>query len=521
MKQTEKISATSPTSSQKKKREKHKLPLRGKLIAAFLGFTVIMLVLLWIFQTVFLDDFYRLIKKNQVEKTADYICAHIESEEMEEYLQELRERNSMVAGVYDTSGEFFRRVYSSAGSSEVGMDIMPHELYACYEKAKENGGSVILDSEEAFVEQYMGGNKNNRLERPEFDNETTGTLTCARVVSAVDGGEYMVVVRSVITPVTSTVDTLKIQLILVSVILVFTGVIFALIVSQRISKPLAKTNEGAKELARQNYNVTFDQKGYREVRELNETLSFAATELSAVDRLRRELISNISHDLRTPLTMIGGYAEVMRDIPGENTPENLQVIIDESQRLSQLVTDLLDLSKLESRNTPMCMEPFSLTGCIRGIFTRYSKLIAKDGYNITFDHDCDVDVTGDEVRLSQVIYNLINNAINYCGEDKAVLVKQTVTADAVRVEITDHGKGIPAEDLKNIWDRYYRVDKEHKSAVIGTGLGLSIAKNVLVLHNARFGVRSAVGQGSTFWFELKVSARRENPKDLPSQLNID
>ncbi len=515
MKQTELMPLVSVQGKATAKGKKRKLSLKIKLISAFLLFTAVMLVVLWVFQTVFLDDFYKFIKKNQMEKTADYICRHIEDEDIEEYLKSLKERSSMVAGVYDTSEDFFRRVYSSTYHTEFGIDIMPHEIYTCYEKAKQSGDKVIFESGGSVAESAFPGiwPSPSRIERPEFDNEANTHLTCAVIMNLKSGEEYMLILRTPITPVTSTVETLKIQLIIVSLLLGVTGVVFAVVVSLRISRPLAKTNKGAKELARQNYNVSFEQDGYKEIRELNETLSFAASELSKVDSLRRELISNISHDLRTPLTMIGGYAEVMRDIPGENTPENVQVIIDETQRLSQLVSDLLDLSRLESGNAPVCMEAFSITDSIRGMFTRYSKLVAKDNYNLQFDFDCNVTVVGDEVRLSQVVYNLINNAINYSGEDKTVVVSQTVSEDKVRIEVTDHGEGIAAEDLRNIWDRYYRVDKEHRSAVIGTGLGLSIAKNVLLLHNARFGVRSTKGNGSTFWFELKAVDIRSSEKN--------
>ena len=485
-------------------KNRRKLPLKVKLIAAFLGFTVIMLVVLWLFQTIFLDDFYKFVKTRQAEKTANYICNNIEDNDIGDYIDNIRDRNSMTVGVYDTSSEFFRRVYTSTESGSFGMEIMPHEIYACYEKAKRDGGIVIIDNEEEFFEGKFFGN-GFQGEMPEFENTTDSNLTCAKLVTVSSGAEYMVIIRTRIMPVSSTVETLQIQLIIVTVFLAFIGVVFAVVVSAKISKPLSKTNKAAKELARQNYDIVFEDEGYREIRELNATLNYAANELSAVDRLRRELISNISHDLRTPLTMIGGYAEVMRDIPGENSPENLQVIIDESQRLSQLVADLLDLSKLESGNIPLSMEIFCLTDSIRSIFTRYAKLVSKDEYKIIFEQDVNVDVVGDEVRLSQVIYNLINNAINYSGSDKTVVVRQLVQGGIVRIEISDNGEGIAPEDLRNIWDRYYRVDKEHKSAVIGTGLGLSIAKNVLILHSAHFGVRSALGVGSTFWFELPVA----------------
>ena len=486
------------------KNKSKKMPLKVKLIAAFLGFTAIMLVGLWILQTVFLDDFYKVIRTRQVESTADYISENIDDSDIIYYIEDVKEDNELEVAIYDTSTEFFRRLYTSDFNG-FGIDLMPHDAYECYEKAQYEGGSVIFEEDDLVGSENFNKRFEGKGNRPKFDVAANSRLTSVRIVTTQYGREYMIILRAPIMPVSSTVDTLRIQLIIVTVLLGLIGVVFAVLVSAAISKPLSKTNKAAKELAKQNYNVVFEDEGYREIKELNETLNFAANELSAVDRLRRELISNISHDLRTPLTMISGYAEVMRDIPGENSPENLQVIIDESQRLSALVTDLLDLSKLESGNIPLCMEKFCLTDSIRSIFTRYGKLVSKDEYKINFEQDRDVDVVGDEIRLSQVIYNLINNAINYSGADKTVTVRQIVTDDKVRIEVSDNGDGIAPEDLRNIWDRYYRVDKEHKSAVIGTGLGLSIAKNVLILHNAHFGVRSALGVGSTFWFELNIT----------------
>ena len=118
--------------------------------------------------------------------------------------------------------------------------------------------------------------------------------------------------------------------------------------------------------------------------------------------------------------------------------------------------------------------------------------------------DCKIYVNADELKVSQVIYNLVNNAINYVGEDKTVIVSQEINEKIVRINVTDHGDGIEADKLENIWERYYKVDKEHKRSVIGTGLGLSIVKSILDAHNAHYGVRSVLGKGSTFWFELEI-----------------
>ncbi|MBP5289360.1 MAG: two-component sensor histidine kinase, partial [Clostridia bacterium] len=242
-----------------------------------------------------------------------------------------------------------------------------------------------------------------------------------------------------------------------------------------------------------------------EIMELSDTLSEAAGEINKVETLRRELIANVSHDLRTPLTLITGYSEVMRDLPGENTPENLQIVIDETRRLSDLVTDLLDLSKMEAGMDSLKKERLDLVPLLREIMHRYEKLTENDGFNLSFDVDeSSCYVQADSVKISQAVYNLINNAINYCGEDKTVIVRLSVSGECARLDVIDHGEGIPEEKLKDIWDRYYRVDKNHKQAKVGTGLGLSIVKEVLQLHKARFGVESRVGQGSDFWFEIPL-----------------
>ncbi len=496
MKQNKEATAVN-TKEKKSRKGWSKLPLKVKLIGFFLLFAFSLLVFLWLFQIVFLDDFYRMIKTAQVESSTSYISDNLESPEVGELIESIHTGNGMSVAVYDTSTDFFTNLYKSGFDGDIGLDIFPHQAYIYYNQALSAGGKMTLETEGYSPSVFVLDG-----DFPKMDRETSKILVCAQIVNT-EASEYLVVLKTRMTPVSSTVDTLRIQLLIITFLLLIFAVVFAIAVSSKISKPIAKTNEGAKELARQNYGVHFDADGCKEICELSETLNFAAAELSTVDKLRRELIANISHDLRTPLTMISGYAEVMRDIPGENTPENLQVVIDESRRLSELVTDLLDLSKLEAHTLPLSTEEFCLTDCIRGIFTRYAKLISQEGYILKFESDCDVTVMGDELRLSQVVYNLINNAINYSGEDKTVIVRQIVNDDKVRIEIEDHGQGISQEDMKYIWDRYYRVDKEHRSAVVGSGLGLSIVKNILLLHKAHFGVKSRLGEGSVFWFELE------------------
>jgi signal transduction histidine kinase len=225
--------------------------------------------------------------------------------------------------------------------------------------------------------------------------------------------------------------------------------------------------------------------------------------------MQKELLANVSHDLRTPLTMIRGYGEVMRDLPGENTPENVQLIIDEAERLSELVDDMLDLSRLQAGTRELKIELFDLTEVVRALMTRYDKLIEHEGYDMTFHADEHVLVQADRTMILQAVYNLINNAVNYAGADRRVEVTQRREGERVRISVRDFGKGIEEEHLPLIWDRYYKVDRVHTRATVGTGLGLSITKDILERHGADYGVRSTPGEGSEFWFELPVDNTRQ------------
>ena len=326
------------------------------------------------------------------------------------------------------------------------------------------------------------------------------------VANEPDGTAVLLLLNSVISPVDATVTTLNAILIAVSVLLVLLSLLMAVLISKKISRPIESLSCGAKELATGNYNVDFSTSGYREIGELAESLDYAQHELSKADSLRRELIANVSHDLRTPLTMISGYAEIMRDIPGENSAENLQVIIDEAGRLRDLVNDVLDISRIESGARKLDITRFSLTELIRGATETYSKLTEKRGFAITFDCDTDAIVESDRTVVQQIFYNLLNNAINYSGDSRTVKVTQTISPDgsAVRITVRDYGEGIPEDKLPLIWDRYYKVDKVHRRAAVGTGLGLSIVKGSTELLGGACGVSSTVGSGSSFWFELPL-----------------
>ena len=324
----------------------------------------------------------------------------------------------------------------------------------------------------------------------------------AKLVTLDDGTELMVISDVQVTPLDSTVKILKSQLEITSLIAFIVALIVSFLVSRHISAPIVQLNNSALELARGKFDTEFTGKGYREIEQLSDTLNYTASELGKVEQFRRELLANVSHDLRTPLTMIGGYAEVMRDIPGENTPENVQVIIDETNRLTEFVNDILDLSKLQSGINSLEIDTVNITEMLDSIRTRYFNLTKKDGYTIEIQADEEVYVKCDENKISQAFYNLMDNAVNHTGEDKTVVIRQIVTDDKVRIEISDSGPGISPEELPYIWDRYYRAEGSHKRSVVGSGIGLSIVKSIFELHKLKYGVESKLNAGTVFWVEF-------------------
>ena len=253
-------------------------------------------------------------------------------------------------------------------------------------------------------------------------------------------------------------------------------------------------NNNAKDLGK---DIIFDAKGYLEIEELSETLNQANKDLHQVENLRNELISNISHDLKTPLTMISGYAEMMRDLPDEINEENLNVIIQETKYLTRLVNDVLDLSKLQANAKKLEIKEFDCTQLILDIIERVKTL---SNLEIQFEYDQNYYVIADELKISQVFYNILNNAIHYTKD--RVIVKQINFEDKIRIEIIDNGEGIQEDELDNIWQCYYRSN-HHQRQVSGSGLGLYICKQILDIHQANYGVTSKINEGSCFYFELK------------------
>lgn len=495
------------------KQHKHRYSsFRTRLLRVFVLFIAIVITLLWLFQTFLMDDLYHSVKSKELSECALALekSSVLGMDALKQTAGETAQKFNICISVYVIKSGYGREIIREHTNTFCFVHNMTGEssLNRLYRE--------VISSGESYTEEFSLAALLNLPDEVDEDmRDRSLNRIYANVLQNPDGTgeELFLILNTEIAPLASTISTLRLQLLYICIILALVAAFMALIVSYSFTKPLRSMSTEATKLAMGNYDVHFNGGTYKETALLSDTLNHAAYELSRLDKMQKDLIANISHDLRTPLTMISGYSEVIRDLPGEATPENMQIIIDETSRLTSLVNDMLEVSKYQSGTQILHPALFNLTDVVRQTIERYAKLRENEGYHLILEAEEDLYVHADETRILQVLYNLINNAVNYTGEDKTVIIRQTVEENEVVLSVIDSGIGIPEEQLPLVWERYYKVHDFHKRANMGTGLGLSIVKNILVLHNARFGVQSKVGSGSRFWFALPIA---ESPKTYSS-----
>ena len=473
------------------------MSLKWKIFSIFVMFSLTLLLVLWLFQVIFLDSFYKGIKINETKSTANTIESNINSSTLKSIVDKLSEnRDINIMLMSSSENELYTSTYSQNGTFDKFTSNMIQDLIS---KASKNNGQYLEyydPNDFKITNQDIGNNFEARTGK---NMNSLETIVYVKIVDS-----KIIVITCRISPVDATVNTLRTQLYYITIFMIIFSLIVALILTKVVSKPIEKITNSAKILATGKFDVVFSGTGYKEINELTNTLNYAANELGKTDNLRKELIANVSHDLRTPLTLINGYAEVLRDFPDEENKENIEIIIEETNRLTTLVNDILDISHLENSKNILNKTKYNLTESINKVILRMSEFTKRNEYVIEFEHDKEIYVNADKTKIEQAFYNLLINALNYTGEDKKVVVKQIINNDIVTIQVIDTGIGIDEKYIQHIWERYYKVDKEHIRPVTGSGLGLSIVKNVISLNDGEYGVESKLNSGSKFWFSLPI-----------------
>ncbi len=479
---------------------KKKISLKWKIARYLLFFAIGLIGLLAVFQLLLLEPMYERYKIATVRRAGDAIVSALQSADS----SDLNEK------IYEVSAQNDTCVRILSGNSDVMTGNMGCALYRMdtselieqYNLAKANDNSYLSTTVTGFG---LAGGVSGPGGIFNSHDDLMKNITLTRIIEDADGAQATVMVYTGLSPVNATMQTLRMQILYISLIVAAAMILLVYLMNKHIATPLLRINDAARTLPQGTYDAPASAAEYREAEELNTTLSQAAVDIQKADKAKRDLIANVSHDLRTPLTMISGYGEMMRDLPGEKTDENIQVIIDESHRLTYLVNDLLDLSKLEENKIKLNCSLFDLSALAERELRKYDVYRVSDGFEITSECTPGLIVNADAARIEQVFNNFVINAINYSGNSRKIEVRVFRKENMAHLEVQDHGEGIPADKQKDIWDRYYKVDKEHVRRVNSSGIGLSIAHQVLELHQARYGVISKENEGSTFWFELPIA----------------
>lgn len=486
---------------------KLRLGIKSKIWLAIIGTVVVIIATILVLQKFYLEDYYLNKKKTEFTGVVNSVVEAIDEQ-----------------GIYDSQNELYN---------------LASKYILCIDIANKRGRSVAT-YEGLNYNCYIHQNERNRLEFLNLALRNKGK----KVVTHVDEGknseyficstlsqtktqdktDYFVTISIALAPVQEAAVAMRQQLLYISFILILLATAVAFWISRSLTKNILKINTAAKQVANGNLDVDVSVKSKDELGDLSHSFSNMIKEISKVNVLQKELVANISHDIRTPLTMIKGYAEAIKDITGDDKAmreHQLDIIVDETNRLNTLVNDVMDLSLMQAGQLAMNPTSFDITKKVQDILSRFELLEQTKGFEFILNADENFIVMADEVRIEQVLYNLINNAINHIGEIKKItvsLVRDCHCENNVKIEVSDTGTGIKKEDLPLIWDRYYKPYKKTERKGVGTGLGLSIVKAILINHNSHFGVTSTLGVGSNFWFTLNLD-ENNNAKNFKNSKN--
>ncbi|MBR2778848.1 MAG: HAMP domain-containing histidine kinase [Firmicutes bacterium] len=465
-------------------------PMAFRMGKYFCVFVIFMMALLWLLQILFLQTFYQQMKIHELKNTAGQIERFYGEESFYDIMMSLTIKSDMYIQIDDNNEILYATTSANPGdrmnafASKYDSDLLKARL-------RQNGGTPLL----VMKDMYPGGGENSKA------------MIYASILEQSDDGRCTYLfIYSPLSAVSSTIRILGMMLIIVTFIAILFGMLMSVILARRLSRPLNNITDSAEILAGGDYSVRFDGSGYLETEELASTLNYASEELSKSDKLQKDLIANVTHDLKTPLTMVKSYAEMIRDISGDNPEKrekHLQVIISEADRLNSLVNDLTTLSKMQANVDALELTDVNVPAIARETLDSFAIHREQDGFVFDYQGPESAFVRGDEKKIRQIFANLVGNAIRYSSEDKYVGIHIEDLATVVHCEVVDHGQGIDPADQDAIWDRYYRSSRNQSRTSSGTGLGLSIVKQIFILHKAKYGVRSVPGEGSCFWFDLK------------------
>jgi len=481
-----------------------------KLWLYFVLFTAIIFSVLWLLQTVFFQSFYNAMLINNTKEAAEKIISRSGEEGINDYIDQLTHDNNILVFITDEEGKL---LYSSDAFNEPHNKMRRSDGKPDKVMIPENTGTgeMRLDFLRMLPERY-----DSFLDKLKQSENGTAEYSTESLYVYGTYIEYYHQTSRAVLYVSTSIDTvgpsvtiISIQLVWVTVLSVLIGFVLSWFIARRFARPVDNLTEKAGLLGEEAYRADFKKGFCSELDELSAVLDSTNEKLIQAKDFQLELMANVSHDLRTPLTMIRGYAEMVQDISWNDEQQcksDLAVIIRETDRLTALVNEILEYSELKTEEKCQESDPVDISGMLERICETFEILYKPEGLTVEKSILSGITVMGSTARLERAVYNLLDNAVRHTGDSKKVKVSLTEEGQQAVIAVTDYGSGISAEEQEHIWDRYYTSRQRGGKGT--SGLGLAIVKEIVELHGGQCRVHSQQGEGSSFMIILQKAGHQ-------------
>lgn len=493
-----------------KNNRKVSFPIRIKLVCMMAGMSVGVFLLYMLSNALFLENFY--IKSKQ----KDIVYAYNEIDDM--LKDESSATDSDISNISDLCAKTGMTALITMESGEVLFNYGNKELLqyrlenSVFNKTTPTGKVNVLEKNSKYVLQKYKLTAENR--EAEY-LEMWGVF---------ENGDIFIM-RMAIENIQESVNIFDHFLFYSSVCILFLGIFVADFISRKFSKPLMELTNISEKMSMLDFSVHYDgdtkdeisvlgnsinklseklESNILELKQANNELQKDIAKKQEIDEMRKEFISNVSHELKTPIALIQGYAEGLKENVNDDEESRefyCEVIMDEASKMNTMVKKLLTLNQLEFGNNTLQIERFNLIDVINGVINKCNLLIEQKNATLKMADYEPVYVWADEFQIEEVITNYLTNALNHLDYEKIITIKVARKENTVRVSVHNTGDNIPEKDLKNIWIKFYKVDKARTREYGGSGIGLSIVKAIISAHNHDCGVNNTEN-GVEFWFEL-------------------
>lgn len=508
--------------------------LRTRLVFISAGMILLCIAVCWAMNLFLLPGFYENSKKKQMDQVYSQVAE----------LFEKNEWGTISSGQQDEVYDSMDKISANSGVSLYIMEIkvsvdsgMVSEISYVYpsmsartQELNRNKLSKYVMFKQlgnVFDENYQMLKKTDQYELFKVYDERMDS-NYIELVGGVNG-DYWVYVRSNYQSIRESAAISNEFLTYVGIVVIVLCILIMVFVSNRYTKPILTLARLAQKMEELNFNVRYEenrkdeigvlghsmnslsdklQETISELKTANNELQLDLQRRSEQEKMRQEFLANVSHELKTPIALIQGYAEGLQENVNDD-PESrnfyCEVIVDEADKMNKMVKKLLSLNQLEFGNGQIHLEHFDVQEIVKSVIASSDILFKQKGITLSFNEKEPVFVWADEYMTEEVVMNYVSNAVNHISGERIIEIRIESVEGRVRVSVFNTGEKIPEEELDKIWDKFYKVDKARTREYGGNGIGLSIVKAIMEAHNQGYGVRN-YDNGVEFWFELDEKA---------------